>query len=265
MRKKNMQEDQEVLFFRDHFDEMMEWMEADKTKRDFAIPEEWDQDFRETMAETFGKKERKGKRQWQLRKSLRMAAAVVLAVSIGVGASTETVYGQGWLEVLQKTFDLKNKGYVTFDTNDGGQTLADMNSEEIFFSTESLDIAYEQIRQEMLMPMFYVEYFPEGYVLTEAKYDKNFQILNLKVENKERAIYILQQQVIDNNATGLIMGDTEAVVIENSNLDQKIEIYQSVQDETLVFGIQNSTMMMSFSGAITLDECKKVAESIVYK
>lgn len=263
MRKTGIEKDEEVLFFEEHFDKMMEWMENDKNQRDFAVPEEWDRDFRQTMMQSLELKESKGKHQRQWKRPMKMAAMVALTVMVGVVGSTVPVKGDGLLDVLKETFSISNRNYVIFATNNEGAILSEKEEQEIF-DTESLEVACKHIKQEMLTPIFYFGYFPEGYVLTEAKYDKVFRIANLKLEKDGKAIYILQQQVVNDNTTGLTMQDA-CVTVENDNLGQKIAMYQSEQDDSLVFSVRNSNMALTFDGEVTIDECEKIIESIYYE
>ena len=78
---------------------------------------------------------------------------------------------------------------MTFGT-EVEEDMGEEDESEIYFETSSLETAYEQIRQELRMPMFYISYVPEGYRLEEARYDRAYRILNLKFENGEnRFIY----------------------------------------------------------------------------
>lgn len=260
-KKKKMEQEPEFRYIRDHFDHMMNDMEKDKAQCNVEMPEEWEDDFLKVIRETLAKKERRER----IVRRVGTVAAVAFLVIGGIWRSPEIVHGDGILEVLKEAFEFYEQNYITFGTNKELDVLSEVEQSEVFFDVTSLEMTYEQIRQELLRPMFYVPEFPKRFKLSEAKYDRSYSILNMKLENKEERIYISQKTVLDENPTGLITDEHECAIVKNSNLNQEIPIYQSEQDNNLIFFIQEKNMLISFRGPVTVEECKKIIENIYFE
>lgn len=262
MSKKNIvEEDSEFRYLEEHFEEMMEEMKKDKLTQDFQISQEWDRKFRKTIDETL-EELRKKSRQRKIKNAV-VAAGVILAATACVDCSMVAVQGEGLLDIVESVFDSGDRNTVTFGT----MTEEGMGEEqnEIYFDISSLETAYEQIRQELRIPMFYISYVPEGYCLAEATYDKIYRVLNLKFENEGKQIYISQQQILDGKATGVEADDEQCGSVFSKSLKCQIPIYKSEQDDTYVFSIKKETMVFYCSMEESLQECKKILESICFR
>ena len=263
MSKKNIvKEDSEFRYLEEHFEEMMEEMKKDKLTQDFQISQEWDQKFRKTIDETLEELRKKSRRRKI--KNAVIAAGVILAATACVDYSMVAVQGEGLLDIVESVFDSGEKNIITFGT-EAEEDMEEEDESEIYFETSSLEIAYEQIRQELRMPMFYISYVPEGYRLEEARYDRAYRILNLKFENGEKQIYISQQQISDVKSMGIVVSDEDSNLIVNQTLNCEVPVYHSEQDDAYVFAIEQGTLILNGRISEDLNECEKLIKSICFK
>lgn len=263
MSKKNIvTENEDFKYLEENFEEMMREMEKDKETHDYQIPQIWDYDFRKTIDETLKTEQRK--RSKKRMRNLSIAAGIALVTLVGVDRSLVVVQGDGIKEVVEGVFEFEDKNVVAFGTTEE-TTVEEAETYEIYFDTTSLETAYGQIREELKMPMFYVSYIPEEYKLTEAKYDKSYRFLNMKLENGEKRIYFSQQQVTDLKATGIATDEKECASVLNEELNCEISIFQSEQDNTYVFTIEEGIIALYGSVSGSLEDCKKIVESITFQ
>lgn len=263
MSKKNIvTENEEFKYLEENFEEMMREMEKDKETHDYQIPQIWDYDFRKTIDETLKTEQRK--RSKKRMRNLSIAAGIALVTLVGVDRSLVVVQGDGIKEVVENVFTTGGKNMVTFGTAE--ETMVEeKETYEIWFDTSSVEKAYEQIREELKMPMFYVSYIPEEYKLTEAKYDKAYRFLNLKFEDGEKKIYFSQQQVTDLKATGIATDEIKCESVLNEKLNCEIPIFLSEQDNTYVFAINKETFVLNCRMQGEEKECRKIAENIIFE
>lgn len=263
MSKKNIvTENEEFKYLEENFEEMMREMEKDKETHDYQIPQIWDYDFRKTIDETLKTEQRK--RSKKRMRNLSIAAGIAMVTLVGVDRSLVAVQGDGIKEVVEGVFEFEDKNVVTSGTVEE-TTIEETETYEIYFDTTSLEMAYEQIRGELKMPMFYVSYVPEEYKLTEVRYDKAYRFLNMKFENGENKIYLSQQQISDMKATGIAMDEKKCGSVLNENLQYEISIFQSEQDNTYVFAINKGTLLLNCRVQGEEKECRKIAESISFE
>lgn len=263
MSKKNIvTEDEDFRYLEENFEEMMKEMEKDKETHEYQIPQIWDYDFRKTIDETLEKEQCKRSRKRM--RNLSIAAGIALVTLVGVDRSLVAVQGDGIKEVVESTFNLEERTFVTFDTN-GKQGEESNEIDEIYFSSNSLTEAYQEIEKKVLYPIFYIGYMPEDYQLIEAKYNTCYRILNMEWEKDNQKIYVSQQFVMADEGTGAAVGRRKEKVIENTILKKKIELYKSEQDESRIFLIKYNNMMFSFNGNVSLEECEKIAENIFFE
>lgn len=268
IRKQKIEDSPEFRYFEEHFDEMMEEMEKDSESQSFEIPEEWDRSFRKTIEETVEREEKKKSRKEKLlrwgSRAVAAAAGIALVMFIGMNFSAVQVQGEGLLDVFQKIFDTNEKQHVTFGIGEEVDMSEDEEINEIYYNATTLNEAYEQIHEEIKMPMFYVTYIPEGYKLEEASYNKTYNTLNIRLYNGYDTIYILQQQQYDEVGLGILSKEEKCLEVTNSNIDQVIQIYKSIQDESFAFTVKIDQMLLAVNCNVSLDETQKIAESIVF-
>lgn len=263
MSKKNIvEEDSEFRYLEEHFEEMMEEMKKDKLTQDFQISQEWDQKFRKTIDETL--EELQKKRRRRRIKNAVVAAGVILVATACVDYSMVAVQGEGLLDIVESVFDSNGKKYVVYGTQE--ETFLEQdNEEEVYFDITSLEKAYEEMSEEILYPIFYISYVPEQYVLQEVKYNKVYKTINMIFEKEGKHIYISQQLMTDEGSSGIVTDDEKIMDIKNTNLNEKISVYQSNQDDSLVFSVRHKMGILTFNGLLTPEECKKIAENIYYE
>lgn len=268
IRKQKIEDSPEFRYFEEHFDEMMEEMEKDSESQSFEIPEEWDRSFRKTIEETVEREEKKKSRKEKLlrwgSRAVAAAAGVALVMFIGMNFSAVQVQGEGLLDVFREMFDVNGNQYTTFNVGEEVDMSEDEELDEIYFEAVTLDDAYQQIHDELKMPMFYATYIPEGFILEEASYSGTYNTLNLKLNNGKNTIYILQQQQFDEVALGIISEEEKCDDVNNSNLDQIIEIYQSIQDNNLAFNVRKNNIFLAIRCDLPIEECKKIAANIKF-
>lgn len=263
MSKKNIvTEDEDFRYLEENFEEMMKEMEKDKETHEYQIPQIWDYDFRKTIDETLEKEQCKRSRKRM--RNLSIAAGIALVTLVGVDRSLVTVQGDGIKEVVEGVFEFEDKNVVTFGTTEE-TTGEEIEESEICFDTTSLEKAYEQIRNELKMPIFYISYVPEGYKLVEARYDKAYRVLNMKFEKKGKWIYISQQQISDLEVTGVIFDEVKYKLVTNESLNDTIAVYKSEQDESLVFSVKKEPLVLNCRFPESVTECEKFIESIYFR
>ena len=268
IRKQKIEDSPEFRYFEEHFDEMMEEMEKDSESQSFEIPEEWDRSFRKTIEETVEREEKKKSRKEKLlrwgSRAVAAAAGIALVMFIGMNFSAVQVQGEGLLDVFQEMFDMNGKVYTTLNVGDKVEVDSEEECEDIYFDSSTLEGIYQQIREELKMPMFYITYIPEGYLIEEAKYSRTYDILNLKLNNGDKTIYISQQQQFDETATGIINEEEKCTELLNEHLNQTIKIYESIQDHNLVFNVNVDHVFLAIRCNASVEEVKKIAKSIKY-
>lgn len=264
MSKKNIvTEDEDFRYLEENFEEMMKEMEKDKETHEYQIPQIWDYDFRKTIDETLEREQCKRSRKRM--RNLSIAAGIALVTLVGVDRSLVAVQGDGIKEVVEGVFEFEDKNVVTSGTVEEKNMVEEKEIYEICFDISSLETAYEQIREELKMPMFYVTYIPEEYELTEAKYDRAYRFLNIRLEKGEKKLYFSQQQISDMKATGIARDEKECALVLNEKLNCETPIFQSEQDNTYVFTVEKGTVALYGSVSGSLEECKKIVESITFQ
>lgn len=262
MSKKNIvTENEDFKYLEENFEEMMREMEKDKETHNYQIPQIWDYDFRKTIDETLKTEQRK--RSKKRMRNLSIAAGIALVTLVGVDRSLVVVQGDGIKEVVERTFSVGEKTFVTFDTNENQEKMVN-EIDEIYFTNDSLTKAYQEIEAKLLYPIFYIGYMPEDYQLTEVKYDTNYRILNMEWEKGNQKIYVSQQFVME-EGTGTVIDQKAETITENHILDKTIKIYKSEQDASFVFWINYKNMIFCFNGNVPLEECEKIAEDISFR
>ncbi|MCI6997649.1 MAG: DUF4367 domain-containing protein [Eubacterium sp.] len=257
-----IQDSPEFQYYKDNFEHYVKEMEEDKESADLKMPDGWEQDFKKTIDDTLDANERKRKRRI-VKRIVGVAAAVVLVVGVG-NFTAESVSGEGLLEMFMNKLSVGDKQHQTYGTNNNIEFGEDDNQDVLFFSGETLEEVYKQIREELKVPMFYFSYLPDGFSIEEASYDKAYRIVNIKLVKNDEYIYIFQQKQIDDVAFGIVEEKKESIVINNKNIEKSISIYEGFQDNGWLFDIKMNNDMISVDTSISEEECIKIAENIMY-
>lgn len=264
MNKRNdLETGSEFEYSDDYFEKILEEMENDPEFQNFTVPDEWDREFRKTIEETLKKEKRKKMKRYV--KIGTMAACAVLAVTAGLNMRMEEVQGEGLLEVFQNTFNLNGKQYMMYDSDENfGMDFEEEDSPDIAFEADTLSEIYDRIHQELKRPMFYTEDVFGKYEIKEASYNATYHILNIELETSEGSVFLFQEQKLDENSSSVMLNEEERGQVYNKNLDKTIMIYKSDQSSFYTFSIKEEQNIFTFQGAISLEQCKKLAESVSF-
>lgn len=268
IKKRKVEDSPEFRYFEENFDEIIKEMEEDPELQNLKIPDEWDMRFRKTIEETIEREEKKKNvkekmLKWGSRVAV-VAASVVLVMLVGMNMSAVTVQGEGLLDVFLEKLNLNGNQHNTYDLGEKVEVDSEEECEDVYFEANTLEDAYQKIRGELKMPMFYITYIPKGYELEEVMYNRAYNILNIKLYNGENTIYISQQQQFDEVTTGILNEGNKSEEVVNKELNQTIDIYESIQDNHLTFGIKNNNIFLVVRCNVTMEECKKIAEGVQF-
>lgn len=247
--------------FKENFEATMDAMEKDPEFAQMKLPEEWERDFKETMEATW--EEERQRKKKRIGKRIAIAAGVTLVTLAGLNLGVQQVQGEGLVEFFQRTFNLGGKQYTTVDAGEDVGFQVDENEEEIIFSCTSLSEAYEDLREEIKTSMLQVTYLPENCEIEEAKFDKFYDLFNVKLSCNEEYIYIYQQQQIKEIGQGYITEDEICDTAYNEKLEINIPIYRSLQDNSYSFSVNYRNMVLVVRCNVSVQECVKIAENIV--
>lgn len=259
--KKKFEDSAEFKYFDEHFDEIMEELDNDPTE--YEIPEEWDVKFRNVIEQTVKKEERKTKLKKVAKVCGLSAAAILIVLILGIGTAQQA-QGKSIKEVFQELFGTKEDEYVTYTSSDI-EILNDDDEIEVFFDGGTVNEVCEQARNELKMPMFYFDDVIKNYEIIEAKYSRDFHIFTIELKINDGYAYISETFMIDDEVTGLTIDAEKCAEIDNESLQLTIPIYKNKKGDGYIITINNSQLSFIFSGDVSLDECKKIAESLYYK
>lgn len=259
--KKKFEDSAEFKYFDEHFDEIMEELDNDPTE--YKIPEEWDARFRNVIEQTVKKEERKIRLKKVAKVCGLSAAAILLIFIFGIGFAQQA-QGKSIMEIFQELFGNEKEKYVTY-TSSEIEFLDDGEEDEIFFDGDTTDEVCEQARNELKMPMFYFEDVLEDYEIVEAKYYRDFHTFTIELKINDRYSYISERFMYDDEVIGLVTDTVKCTEIYNESLKSTIPIYKNKDSNSFVFSVNTDQMSFSFFGEVSLDECKRLAESLYYQ
>lgn len=261
-KKDKIKNSAEFKYFEEHYDEIMEEFEKDNESADYKIPDEWDQRFRKTIEDTIKREERK--KVYTIFKVVGVVAAAIFVLLVG-NFAVEQVNGEGLLEIFQNSFALGDKQHTTYGTNNEIEFDTDNNSSYIYFSGTTLEEVSDQIRAEVKCPIFYLSYVPEGFIVEEAIYEKEYRMINIKLSKGEEYIYIFQQKQVDDISFGFVEEEKkEIALLSNEKLTNPIHIYEGFQDDSLLIEVKENSDLLNIDATISKESCIKIAENIEY-
>lgn len=259
--KKKFEDSAEFKYFDEHFDEIMEELDNDPTE--YEIPEEWDVKFRNVIEQTVKKEERKTRLKKVAKVCGLSAAAILLIFIFGIGFAQQA-QGKSIMEVFQELFGTDEEQYATYTTSDI-VILDDEDEDELFFDGDTIEKVCEQARDELKMSMFYFEDVIKDYEIVEAKYNREFHTFFIELKVNDGYAYITEEHLFDGEVTGLIMDAEEYMEVYNESLQTTILIYNNKDNTSYSFNVMNRQMSFSFSGCVSIEECKQLAESLYYQ
>ena len=258
-----IQDSPEYKAFKENFEATMDAMEKDPEFAQMKLPEEWERDFKETMEATW--EEERQRKKKRIGKRIAIAAGVTLVTLAGLNLGVQQVQGEGLVEFFQKTFHLNGKQYTTINMGEEVSMNEDLGEVDMYLEGDTLEEIYDSLHAKLKRPMFYVTYIPNGYHIELAQYNQTYDVLNVTLRNADDMyIYIYQQQQIDEFSYGTANEEEKIAVIENQNINQKVAIYKSIQDESLSVDIKEREMYLAIRCSTSVDECTKIVKSIEF-
>lgn len=246
----------------EEFEQMMKQMEEDKKNHDFSIPKEWDDDFRAVMDEVLVNKAKK--KGINVRSKFAMAAGIALVLMVGTVVTTEAVQGDKLLNVFMKISETENERYEMYGTDE--DFISEVEEEDILSFTESdIGEVYEAIRNEKKRPIFQLDAIPIDYEIKVAEYDKFFNVINIQLQTEDGWVYIAQKECLQTGGFGRQTDLSKCSEIENTNIEQVIEIYGGQNEEFYSFAIQVDKDILYVQAMSSLELCENLARTFVYR
>ena len=262
-RRKDVFNSPEYRHIEENLDDILKELEGDEETRNMTMPEEWDKDFREILEKV--NEENRQRHRKKLRRTIAAAAAVLIVSVPLIGlVGTETVEGDGILELIEKNVFMNGKRYGMASTDEENLNINPQDLGEEFFSATNLRELNKEIDQEITHPFYKVNWIPDGFFVQEAIYNVEYDALNIELSNGEKYIYISQQFIVDTGSKSNVTQDKKVGIANNADIGVVIDIYRSEADTGLSFSIVANNTKLDCYMESTFDECKKLAESIVY-
>ena len=101
--------------------------------------------------------------------------------------------------------------------------------------------------------------------LEEAIYNSDFKVLNIEFKG-ENGWFVISQQTILQHGTKTNVSENEKIFeVENKYINDNISVYRSIKDGLLIFQIEKNNVRLDFTGSISEEDGKKIAENIVFE
>lgn len=262
-KRKDVFNSPEYRHIEEHLDEILNELEGDEETRNMTMPEAWDQDFREVLERV--KKEKKQRHRSRFCRTLAAAAAAVIVLVPVIGfVGPETVEGDGILELFEKNIFMNDRRYGMAGTDENGLAIDPQNSNEIIFCASDIKELYEKLDQEIAHPFYKLTWIPEGFSIHEAIYNKEYDALNIELYNDTKYIYLSQKVIVGLGGGNNVTEDEIVGTVQDNNIGMSVDIYQSLSESGLSFSIIDNNIKFDCYAETTLEDCVKIAESIVY-
>lgn len=262
-RRKDVFNSPEYRHIEENLDDILKELEGDEETRNMTMPEEWDKDFREILEKV--NEENRQRHRKKLRRTIAAAAAVLIVSVPLIGVvGTETVEGDGILELIEKSIFMNGRRYGMSGTDEEGLTFDQQDLNEAIFSDLDIQELNEKVDQEITHPFYKINWIPERFSVREAVYNREYDALNIEMDDGESYIYISQQTVSESGGQSTVTQDEKVATVDNENIGEKIDIYKSVVDTSLSFTIVFNNARLDCYAEIPVEECKKIAENIEY-
>ena len=262
-RRKDVFNSPEYRHIEENLDDILKELEGDEETRNMTMPEEWDKDFREILEKV--NEENRQRHRKKLRRTIAAAAAVLIVSVPLIGfVGTETVGGDGILELIEKNIFMNGRRYGLAGTDEENLTIDPQNLNEIIIEVDNLQDLNTELDQKITHPFLRLNWIPEGFFVREAVYNKEYDVINIELYNGTNYIYISQKTSMGPDEQSNVTQDKKTGDIVNKNLEMLITIYESVADTGLSFSIVTNNIKLDCYTETSLEECKKIAENIVY-
>lgn len=262
-RRKDVFNSPEYRHIEENLDDILKELEGDEETRNMTMPEEWDKDFREILEKV--NEENRQRHRKKLRRTIAAAAAVLIVSVPLIGfVGTETVEGDGILELIEKNIFMNGRRYGMAGTDEESLTLDLQATNETIFAATDIQDLNRQIDQEITHPFFKIGWIPEGFTIDEAVYNKKFESLNIDLSDGQSYIYFSEQFIVDTGMQNNVTEDEKVEIVRNNNLGIDIEIYNSLMDGYLYFSILFNNSKLDCYMNTTVTNCKLIAENLEY-
>ena len=263
-RRKDVFNSPEYRHIEENLDDILKELEGDEETRNMTMPEEWDKDFREILEKV--NEENRQRHRKKLRRTIAAAAAVLIVSVPVIGfVGTETVEGDGIMELFENVVSFNGKRYQMTGTNEDGLSFNPSDLDTAVIVADNIMELNEKIEKELKHPFYKVKWIPEDFTIKEVVYNKEYNSLNLEFCKDNKYIYVSELFITDPTMGSNVMQDSKEGTVINHNMGISIDIYKSEADEGLSFSIMNSNAKFDCYMETTLDECKTLAENIVFE
>lgn len=262
-RRKDVFNSPEYRHIEENLDDILKELEEDEETRDLTMPEEWEDDFREILEKV--NNEKKQRHRKKLRHTI-VAAVVTVAILVPlIGLlGPKTVEGEGILELIEKNIFMNGRRYGMAGTDEESLTIDPQNLNEIIIEVNNLQDLNTELDRKITHPFFRINWIPEEFSIHEAVYNKEYDVINIELDNGTNYIYISQKTNIETGEQSNVTQDKKIGDVINNNLEMIITIYESVADTGLSFSIVANNIKLDCYTETSLEECKRIAESIAY-
>lgn len=262
-RRKDVFNSPEYRHIEENLDDILKELEGDEETRNMTMPEEWDKDFREILEKV--NEENRQRHRKKLRRTIAAAAAVLIVSVPLIGfVETETVEGDGILELIEKNIFLNGRQYGMAGTDEESLKIDSEKNNEIALSVSSIEELNEKLDEEITHPFYKIGWVPKEYSVREAVYNQEYDILNIELFDGENYIYISQQFILDIRVRSNVTQKESVDTVENNNIGMTIDIYKSEADTGLSFSIIVNNAKLDCYMETSMEECKMFAENILY-
>lgn len=264
MRNEEFENSEEFRFFEENFDKILKEIDAERENPLYQMPEEWDQGFRQTIADVFEEK-KKARRKQRFYRMGKIAAALVV-VFLGVNIFTEKVQGENLVEMFVNVFTQNGTRYVIAETESVDMETNEDEEIEVYFSAVDLVGLQNKIREKVRKDFFSVRELSFPYDIKRAKYNVIYRVINIELETTDGSVFFTQENKVKEVGSGHVEDLEVCAMVENENLEQEIEIYHGVQSGWYVFSVQMGNQLFACDAVgITLEMCIEIAENLVYE
>ena len=265
MKKKDkIYDSPEYKQIKEHLPEILKELERDQGLSQYRIPDDWDGDF-----ERIYQKERR-KEQIKRRILAGACAAVVLTISaVHIGTHlefTSVAQADGIGKTKKNEFEQGEYQYSLYGNvvEDESDAMTE-DENEVYFNSDTLFDLNKELKETIKCPFFILNDVPDGYILTEAVYGKLHRNISYRIQWENQYIYVSQQMQIDDVGNGSVNEETVVNTVYNDNLKEKIDIYDSPQDNAFNCIIVKDKMVLSIVSNLDLEAFLDIVQEINYE
>lgn len=263
-RRKDVFNSPEYRHIEENLDDILKELEGDEETRNMTMPEEWDKDFREILEKV--NEENRQRHRKKLRRTIAAAAAVLIVSVPLIGfVGTETVEGDGILELFEKNIFMNGRRYGVAGTDEECLNIDSEKINEITLSASSIEELNKKLDEEITHPFYKISWVPKEFSVQEAVYNQEYDSLNIELFNGKNYIYISQQFIFDIGVQSNVTQSESVGTVKNSNIGMSIDIYKSEADRGLSFSIVANNTKLDCYLETSVEECKMFAENIMYE